>query len=486
MSGAIHSTSGVDRDLTLADRCLADLARTCHVADPNLIISSTDLPSVSTLYTLDTVLSHVQIALDDQINKSTGFKQDLSPPDVDVAARLLPSVLSLLKSFSIYIRSYLLGQARLGDDAAMTQSALQAYNCVARISSGVNTKLGLGAVLGSLPNPVRGVFEKWSLNGSCNEFPAILAWHSSFAGDILPAESYIDAVRGAHLSASPSGFGNLLRHVLNVLLTFSIDLATIWGAGDVTMASTVADVLLPLSCEVFTDGLYESINTALEKLVGPADCDDMMTRLYACTVPVCRDIVVEHASCLDEQIVQEALRFLESGLDRGAARSTMEKLFVSSDDLLTILLSANGEGRTPVYGTRVLKFFNKLVQMADRTPSDDSCIAMCSSLSKLAHLDSSVLQEWVSRMMVLPSASATEDSKTSEHRALLQNLTSYIVKESSHVGVEVASAFLSALIPMGSEVFNFLFISFTYYVFLKNSFSSFLQQSVYLFRNCYM
>jgi hypothetical protein len=77
---------------------------------------------------------------------------------------------------------------------------------------------------------------------------------------------------------------------------------------------------------------------------------------------------------------------------------------------------------------------------------------MCNSLCQLAHVKSSVLQAWVSRMVVLPSAGQAADSKTSENRALLQNLTSYIVKEKSHVGAEVASAILSALIPMGSQV----------------------------------
>lgn len=455
MSGAIHSTSGIERDIILAERCLSDLARTCQVADSKTVLAVADLPSVSTLYTLDTVLAHVQVALDDQISKSSGSKQDISPVDSDVASRLLPSILSLVRSFSVYIRSYLLGQVKVGDDINTWQSYLNAYNCVARIASNVNTKLGLGSVLAALPAHVRGTFEKWNTSSSSNEFPAVTAWRSAFAGDIIPAENYIDAVRGAHLAASsPAGVGSLLRHVQNILVTFAVDLATVWGSGDAAIASSLVDVLLPLSCEVTADGLYENVCSAVEKLVGPVDSDEMMSRLYACSVPLCRDVVIEHAAWLDEQVVQEALRFLESGLDRAVSRGTMEMLFANNDDLLTILLSANGAGRTPVYGTRVLKFFNKLVQISDKNPGDSSCMAMCRSLCKLANLESSVLQEWVNRMMILPSANVSDDSKTLEHRALLQNLTSYIVKESSHVGAEVASAFLSALIPMGSQVFT--------------------------------
>ncbi len=41
-----------------------------------------------------------------------------------------------------------------------------------------------------------------------------------------------------------------------------------------------------------------------------------------------------------------------------------------------------------------------------------------------------------------------------ENRLLLQNLTTYIVKETSAVDEEVASAFLLALIPMGSQILS--------------------------------
>ena len=41
-----------------------------------------------------------------------------------------------------------------------------------------------------------------------------------------------------------------------------------------------------------------------------------------------------------------------------------------------------------------------------------------------------------------------------ENRILLLSLTSYIVKEQSHIGEEVAKAILKALIPMGSQILS--------------------------------
>ncbi len=192
--------------------------------------------------------------------------------------------------------------------------------------------------------------------------------------------------------------------------------------------------------------------------MGPADSDEMLSRLYACSVPLCRDIIIDYSSYVDEQIVQECLQFLETGLDHATARAVMEKLFVRSDDLLTILLSANSTGRTASYGTCVLKFFNKLIKITDTTPSNKSCVAMCSSLHKLADLDSSVLQEWLGHMVAMHSGANAEGNKVSENRELLRSLTQYIVKESSLIGADVASAILAALIPMGSQVFKFVLV----------------------------
>ena len=44
--------------------------------------------------------------------------------------------------------------------------------------------------------------------------------------------------------------------------------------------------------------------------------------------------------------------------------------------------------------------------------------------------------------------------KMQENRLLLQSLTTYIVKDNSHIGEEVAKAILNALIPMGSTILS--------------------------------
>jgi len=457
MSSAISATSARQFHLSLAEQYLSNLVTDLGIPDSGDVVPLVSLPSVSTIYQLDSVLANTQILLDEQFHKSLSSDKNsfYLPPNSDISMRLLPSVLSLVKIFAVYVRSFVLVNVKPGDDAgacSITPEALRAYNAVARISSSMNTKLALGGAMSSLPAPVRAAFANWNAGGG-PEFPAMSDWSGTFASDNIPAESYIDAVRSAHLAVTPPGPGSSLRHVLQVLVTFGVDLATVWGAGDAAIMSSVADVLLPLSCEVTANGLSELLIGALEKLVGSADSEDMLGRLYGHVVGVCRDIIIDHVAHVDEHVVQECMQFLENGLDHAPARAAMERYLAANDDLMTILLSASSTGRSATYGTSVLTFFNKLVQLADRTPADPSCVAMCRSLRCLSLLSTTVVQEWLSRMVVIPAGgSATDDAKASENRLLLQNLTLYIVKESSHIGAEVASAILSALIPMGSQV----------------------------------
>jgi len=457
MSDAINTTSDRQFHLSFAEQYLARVVSDLGAVDSGDIVALASLPSVSTIYQLDTLLANTQILLDEQFHKSLSSDKNhfYSPPNLDISACLLPSILSLVKIFAVYVRSYVLGNVKPGEDPSacnVTAEALHAYNAVARISSSINTRLALAGAMSSLPGPVRSAFEKWNASSGL-DFPAISDWCGTFASDNIPAESYIDAVRSAHVAAVAMGPGASLRHVLQVLVTFCVELATTWGTGDAAIASSVADVLLPLSCEVTMNSFPELLTGALEVLVGPSDSVDMLDRLYGHVVAVCRDIIIDHVANVDEHVVQECMQFLENGLDHAPARAAMELLLARNDDLLTILLSASSSGRSATYGTSVLTFFNKLVQLADRTPADLSCVAMCRSLRCLSSLSTTVVQEWLSRMVVIPAGgSPSDDAKASENRLLLQNLTLYIVKESSHIGAEVASAILSALIPMGSQV----------------------------------
>lgn len=122
--------------------------------------------------------------------------------------------------------------------------------------------------------------------------------------------------------------------------------------------------------------------------------------------------------------------------------------------MVSLLLSAASDYLSPSYGTKVLKFFNKLFQLVEKNLSDESLVKLCASLSRLASINAGLLKNWLMKMIVGAAQPNDELSTVQENRLLLQGLTSYIVKKNSHVGEDVANAILNALIPMGSEILS--------------------------------
>ncbi len=69
---------------------------------------------------------------------------------------------------------------------------------------------------------------------------------------------------------------------------------------------------------------------------------------------------------------------------------------------------------------------------AEKNPTDKAYAALCSSLSRLADVETAVLQNWLSRMIQGPRQSLDDGGKVQENRLLLQNLTTYIVKDNRY------------------------------------------------------
>ena len=151
---------------------------------------------------------------------------------------------------------------------------------------------------------------------------------------------------------------------------------------------------------------------------------------------------------------------MEFLLDSSAGQTALEKFFCEDDskDTVSLLLSASNDSLSSSYSTRVLKFFSKLFQQADKNPESISLVRLCTSLSKLSKYSQTnsnlVLQTWLSKVLCERLEPSQTIVANQENRILLQNLTNYIVKENSCVDEEVAQAFLFALIPMSTQILS--------------------------------
>lgn len=71
-------------------------------------------------------------------------------------------------------------------------------------------------------------------------------------------------------------------------------------------------------------------------------------------------------------------------------------------DLVKVLMSVSSPHMKQQYSTRVLHLFNKLFQAAEKSSTDPSLNSLCSSMGKLAEVESEKLQAWLRQIIIGP------------------------------------------------------------------------------------
>lgn len=216
----------------------------------------------------------------------------------------------------------------------------------------------------------------------------------------------------------------------------------------------VIRTLLPLLLESTTESVAEISSNSLERILGPAESDEFLARVYEKLITGCYNILANHAdpnSGLDESILEECLQYLEKQLESSQARKAMEEFFSDSGELVQIMMATANENLSAKFCNRVLKFFTKLFQLTEKSPNP-SLLHLCGSLAQLACVEPVRLQAWLTRMTASPPKDSDQLDVIQENRQLLQLLTTYIVRENSQVGEGVCAVLLGTLIPMATEM----------------------------------
>jgi len=448
-----------------------------------------DMPEFEYLCVIDAVVGRVHAVLDNYVtqtnlvatgNMTTGTAVVKDTQLSQWCVSLLEQTVPIIHSITVFVRSLFLfhvnatpvspsAASSIDTPQTIISEAMEAYNTVLCIGSSRSAKVNAfgQAIQLLLPTSVRLSCEKWS-GVTCNEFPAVLSWRNAFASDVMPVESYLDAIQLAHLS-NLSGMSTTaaalntplkqvlvtMKHVQLALVRLCADLYS-WcpeSAESVWLDSTI----FPIFFDATAENLSEHIGGMLDGLVGLPDSDPFTTLNLAFSIKICHRLLLKHTAssdALDERVLHECLSFLESTLDKPLGKVELAKYYAQNGNLTQILMSTANAHRTPAYATKVLKFFNHLLLLADKNPSDQSYQSMCMALRELATLDSSNLLAWLTQMILPMSAKSAEEETIQENRMLLQSLTSLIVKGSSHVGENVARTILDALIPMGSVMLS--------------------------------
>jgi E3 ubiquitin-protein ligase UBR4 len=121
---------------------------------------------------------------------------------MEIAHSLLPSVFVLIEAYTVFLRSSLLAQLINPEDKDAA-SGVQLCSAILSISSAKVSKSGIHRPTVIHHLPCGNVIEKWT-NNTAHEFPTVGSWRNAFANDILPGESYMDAILMTHLGAFSS------------------------------------------------------------------------------------------------------------------------------------------------------------------------------------------------------------------------------------------------------------------------------------------
>ncbi|KAM6976924.1 E3 ubiquitin-protein ligase UBR4 [Aplochiton taeniatus] len=443
--------SSVKYDVELAEEYIARQISSFSCLDPNAMLALHQVPSLQAIYTLDAVLSKVQVSLDEHLSK-IAIETD-SQKSSETTKNLLPATLQLIDIYTAFTRSYLLMSLPDEEENKLTEAKLQGYAAVLSIGSmRCKTNTLASSLMQSLPTAVQTLCETWN-NIHTTEFPNIGSWRNAFANDTIPAESYISAIQAAHLGTlccQSLPLASSLKHLLLSLVRLTGDLIVTEDLNP----SQVVHSLLPLLLESSTESVAEISSTSLERILGPAESDAFLARIYERLVTGCYNIIANHSdpqSGLDESLLEECLQYMEKQLESNPVRKAMEEFFSFSGELVQIMMATANENLSAKFCNRVLKFFTKLFQLTEKS-SNPSLLCLCGSLAQLACVEPSRLQAWLTRMTATPPKDSEQVEVVQENRQLLQVLTTHIVRDNSQVGEGVCTVLLSTLIPMATEM----------------------------------
>lgn len=217
--------------------------------------------------------------------------------------------------------------------------------------------------------------------------------------DIIPSESYILKIIETHTStlslSYPFSINLSLRRLLQCLVKFICQHAP--KTENTDTKNKAIELLVLITLDLGTEFLYENVSKTLDKMIGDTETDEHQKRVYLHFLEHSYKLINNYTSSttcnvLDEKILHGCLKFYEKILEKSSGRQALECFFTGDKDLVKVLMSVSSPQMSQQYSTRVLHFFNKLFQAAEKSSTDPSLNYLCSSMSKLANVNSDKLQ----------------------------------------------------------------------------------------------
>lgn len=167
------------------------------------------------------------------------------------------------------------------------------------------------------------------------------------------------------------------------------------------------ELLVLITLDLRTEFLHENVSKTLDKMIGDTETDEHQKRVYLHFLEHSYKLIINYTSsstcnaAVDEKMLHSCLKFYEKILEKSSGRQALECFFTGDKDLVKVLMSVSSPQMSQQYSTRVLHFFNKLFQAAEKSSTDPSLNYLCSSMSKLANVEGDKLQVCCSKQIIL-------------------------------------------------------------------------------------
>lgn len=435
------------------------------------IVTKDQLLPLWHLCLLDCLLGKVQVGFGDSENAEAAEVTSTSIQE------LFPHVLKLTQEILHHTRWSLLhtmaDQSEPPKDTPQTFESLQDVLAIASTRNPLITNLTT-EMNPLLPQNVPPMLQNWNM--------AVLEDLSFYQNDIIPSESYILKIVETHIATlslnSPFTINPSLRRFLQRYIKFICDHAP--KIENTDTKNRAIEMLVSVTLDLRMEYLYDVVSKTLDKMIGDTETDEHQKRVYLQVLHHTYRLITTYTkdNSLNEQILHSCLKFYEKIIEKSSGRQALETFFTNDKNLVQVLMSVSNPEMSQQYSTRVLQFFNKLFQAAEKSSTDPSLNYLCSSMNKLASVEVEKLQLWLRQIIIgLDTTNAatsvtisrgqptqetkwritsSDEQKTliQENSQLLQALTSFIVKQNSNVGEEVALTVLKALIPLGSYILS--------------------------------
>ncbi|KAK9874861.1 hypothetical protein WA026_005677 [Henosepilachna vigintioctopunctata] len=490
------SVNSMKYDSSIAKNCITSLM-------PDVkkdILKKESLPPIFNLMLLDVVLAKVQVRVDEPENNVDGTTSPIATLVTEEAyvQDLLPHVIKLTQAI-LYCSRWSLLNTVVEQSEPSSKCSLQDVACLQDVLAVASMKNPLTNSLASelnplLPAAVSTVQQQWNCL-ALEDFSS-----SMFQNDIIPSENFILKIVDCHISSlskQPFNINLSLKRLLQCCINFICDHAL--KAENTDTKNKAVETLITATLNIKTGFIYERVSKTLDKMIGDTDTDEHQKRIYRHVLSHTYKLIVDYTtapmnsnSMIDERILHNCLKFYEKIIEKSSGRQALESFFTGDKELVKVLLSVSNPKMSQQYSTRVLHFFNKLFQAAEKSSTDPSLNYLCSSMSKLAEVDGEKLQDWLKQVIIgssivevpeseektspskeeasqgqgkwtktntestNPPASSNEETKSmvQENSQLLQALTSFLVKKGSNIMEDVATTILKALLPLGSHILS--------------------------------